>query len=345
MVTFVVRRKIRKKGLSNRNKGVLVHPSVVVVRISASKCRRRANRLFRIFCRNSKTNHLAVLQFLVSINVAAGEIRHRLVHDSVFLVRRNHSVSTRRPIPMSSVIATCGALGVGAFGVRAVFRAAQRAGMRGAPGAAATGAKQAGERAAGVGAAAEGGAAAGAEGAAAEGTTVFEFKMPDFSKWKARFETLDGFEKDMSRKEALRILNLNLTTMDREVIKKTHRELLVKNHPDRGGKNHPDGGGEIHSAEMFCENFIMSCTDLAILCAARPVHAIIACTGRTAHTQLHVLHLGIDSGLEVLVYVVYPFAVPVLTTQLLETSSYNPFFAIFATFFPNRFHPRRHEDK
>eukprot|EP00397_Hematodinium_sp_SG-2012_P060289 GEMP01078325.1.p1 GENE.GEMP01078325.1~~GEMP01078325.1.p1 ORF type:complete len:112 (+),score=14.84 GEMP01078325.1:166-501(+) len=51
----------------------------------------------------------------------------------------------------------------------------------------------------------------------------------------SRFRSMEGFDREMSRREACKILNLNMTTMNKSKIKDTHRRLLLANHPDKGG--------------------------------------------------------------------------------------------------------------
>lgn len=59
-------------------------------------------------------------------------------------------------------------------------------------------------------------------------------KIPsiDFSQ----FQKLDGFGADMTKTEALKILNLKQYQMNQaDMIREVHRKLLLANHPDRGG--------------------------------------------------------------------------------------------------------------
>lgn len=57
-------------------------------------------------------------------------------------------------------------------------------------------------------------------------------KIPEMSQ----FQRLDGFGADMSKVEALKILNLKQYQMNNiDVIRENHRKLLLANHPDRGG--------------------------------------------------------------------------------------------------------------
>ncbi len=59
-------------------------------------------------------------------------------------------------------------------------------------------------------------------------------KIPaiDFSQ----FQKLDGFGADMSKSEALKILNLKQYQINQaDTIREVHRKLLLANHPDRGG--------------------------------------------------------------------------------------------------------------
>jgi len=58
-------------------------------------------------------------------------------------------------------------------------------------------------------------------------------QMPKFDM--TRFQSMQGFDREMHRREACKILNLPISTIDRETIKDTHRRLLLANHPDKGG--------------------------------------------------------------------------------------------------------------
>ena len=64
----------------------------------------------------------------------------------------------------------------------------------------------------------------------------------DFEKIRSRFTNmsaarLEGFEREMTRKEALKILNIpnQLGALDKDLVRQHHRQLLLRNHPDRGG--------------------------------------------------------------------------------------------------------------
>lgn len=48
---------------------------------------------------------------------------------------------------------------------------------------------------------------------------------------------LKGFEKTMTRSEALKILNIG-PTANREKIREVHKQLMLKNHPDNGGSTY-----------------------------------------------------------------------------------------------------------
>ncbi|GAB64871.1 DnaJ domain containing protein [Plasmodium cynomolgi strain B] len=46
-----------------------------------------------------------------------------------------------------------------------------------------------------------------------------------------------GFERNMSKSEAYKILNINPTT-NRDRIREVHKQLMLKNHPDNGGSTY-----------------------------------------------------------------------------------------------------------
>ncbi|CRG94431.1 mitochondrial import inner membrane translocase, putative [Plasmodium gallinaceum] len=48
---------------------------------------------------------------------------------------------------------------------------------------------------------------------------------------------LKGFERNMSKSEAYKILNINPTT-NKEKIREVHKQLMLKNHPDNGGSTY-----------------------------------------------------------------------------------------------------------
>jgi DnaJ homolog subfamily C member 19 len=53
------------------------------------------------------------------------------------------------------------------------------------------------------------------------------------------FRSVSGFSSQMTKTEAIRILNLSpQNIMDPEEIRKVHRTLLLANHPDRGGSTY-----------------------------------------------------------------------------------------------------------
>ena len=69
---------------------------------------------------------------------------------------------------------------------------------------------------------------------AVAGTTRF-FRKNVFSyRLAVNTDFSGGFEKKMTEREAMLILNLS-TTQDFRLIKEQHKKLLMTNHPDKGG--------------------------------------------------------------------------------------------------------------
>jgi DnaJ family protein C protein 19 len=59
-------------------------------------------------------------------------------------------------------------------------------------------------------------------------------KIPEFQL--SQFQRLDGFGSEMSKSEALKVLNLKQYQINNmEAVRENHRKLLLVNHPDRGG--------------------------------------------------------------------------------------------------------------
>ena len=59
-------------------------------------------------------------------------------------------------------------------------------------------------------------------------------KIPEIDL--SQFRKLDGFGSEMSKSEAIKILNLKQYQMNQvDAIRENHRKLLLSNHPDRGG--------------------------------------------------------------------------------------------------------------
>ena len=59
-------------------------------------------------------------------------------------------------------------------------------------------------------------------------------KIPEITM--SQFQRLDGFGAEMSKTEALKILNLKQYQMNNmDAVRENHRKLLLANHPDRGG--------------------------------------------------------------------------------------------------------------
>ncbi|CAD7930009.1 unnamed protein product [Amoebophrya sp. A25] len=75
---------------------------------------------------------------------------------------------------------------------------------------------------------------AGGSGTTTTAAGNFSSTLKNLFTW----QTMDGFEREMSRREALKILNLRMTQMDKETVRKQHRDLLLRNHPDRGGSTY-----------------------------------------------------------------------------------------------------------
>lgn len=60
-----------------------------------------------------------------------------------------------------------------------------------------------------------------------------------------------GFEPKMNAREALQILNLRETTLNKSKLKESHRKIMLLNHPDRGGS--PYLATKINEAKDFLE--------------------------------------------------------------------------------------------
>ena len=59
-------------------------------------------------------------------------------------------------------------------------------------------------------------------------------KVPEFNM--SQFQRLDGFGSEMTKSEALKILNLKQYQINNvDSIREVHRKLLLANHPDKGG--------------------------------------------------------------------------------------------------------------
>ena len=59
-------------------------------------------------------------------------------------------------------------------------------------------------------------------------------KLPEIDL--SQFRKLDGFNSEISKSEAIKILNIKQYQMNHlDIIREHHRKLLLANHPDRGG--------------------------------------------------------------------------------------------------------------
>jgi DnaJ family protein C protein 19 len=59
-------------------------------------------------------------------------------------------------------------------------------------------------------------------------------KIPEFQM--SQFQRLDGFGSEMTKTEAIKVLNMKQYQMNNiETIRENHRKLLLANHPDKGG--------------------------------------------------------------------------------------------------------------
>ncbi|SCU79287.1 LAFA_0B02036g1_1 [Lachancea sp. 'fantastica'] len=60
-----------------------------------------------------------------------------------------------------------------------------------------------------------------------------------------------GFDGKMNSKEAMQILNLNESNLNRKKLKEVHRRIMLANHPDKGGS--PYLATKINEAKDFLE--------------------------------------------------------------------------------------------
>lgn len=60
-----------------------------------------------------------------------------------------------------------------------------------------------------------------------------------------------GFDPKMNTKEALQILNIKETTLNKKKLKEVHRKIMLANHPDKGGS--PYLATKINEAKDFLE--------------------------------------------------------------------------------------------
>lgn len=64
-----------------------------------------------------------------------------------------------------------------------------------------------------------------------------------------------GFEPKMNQKEALQILNLNESQLNKKKLKEVHRKIMLANHPDKGGS--PYLATKINEAKDFLEKRVL----------------------------------------------------------------------------------------
>ncbi|QLQ81054.1 hypothetical protein HG537_0E04090 [Torulaspora globosa] len=64
-----------------------------------------------------------------------------------------------------------------------------------------------------------------------------------------------GFDAKMNAKEALQILNLNETNLNKKKLKEVHRRIMLANHPDKGGS--PYVATKINEAKDFLEKKVL----------------------------------------------------------------------------------------
>lgn len=64
-----------------------------------------------------------------------------------------------------------------------------------------------------------------------------------------------GFDAKMNQNEALQILNLNESQLNKKKLKEVHRRIMLANHPDKGGS--PYLATKINEAKDFLEKTVL----------------------------------------------------------------------------------------
>ncbi|CAG8486700.1 11769_t:CDS:2 [Dentiscutata erythropus] len=75
-----------------------------------------------------------------------------------------------------------------------------------------------------------------------------------FSNSASKKRPMGGFERKITRQEAIQILGLRESGVNRAKIKEAHRRIMLLNHPDRGGS--PYLASKINEAKDFLEKSV-----------------------------------------------------------------------------------------
>ncbi|CAG8705158.1 16961_t:CDS:2, partial [Cetraspora pellucida] len=77
-----------------------------------------------------------------------------------------------------------------------------------------------------------------------------------FSSSLSKKRPIGGFDRKISRQEAIQILGLRESGINKAKIKEAHRRIMLLNHPDRGGS--PYLASKINEAKDFLEKSVRS---------------------------------------------------------------------------------------
>ncbi|CAG8474384.1 4642_t:CDS:2 [Scutellospora calospora] len=77
-----------------------------------------------------------------------------------------------------------------------------------------------------------------------------------FSNTISKKRPIGGFERKITKQEAIKILGLRETGINKAEIKEAHRRVMLLNHPDRGGS--PYLASKINEAKDFLDKSVRS---------------------------------------------------------------------------------------